>query len=90
MEKTIAKRGQQKLAHNYIILMTSTARLKQRDPGRQFKEPEIDLGINLETLKLEMSNNQLQQIITLAERLQRFNHELKKNNTQELSPDVKK
>lgn len=52
--------------------MTSQAKLLQRDPGKQFSEPEIDLSINLETLKLEITNNQLQQIITLGERLQRY------------------
>ena len=63
---SIAKRGQKKFEHNYIILMTSQAKLLQRDPGKQFAEPEIDLGINLETLKLEITNNQLHQIITPA------------------------
>lgn len=46
--------------------MTSQAQLKQRDAGKQFDEPEIDLTINLQTLKLEITNNQLQQIVTLG------------------------
>lgn len=46
--------------------MSSQAKLQQRDPGKQFVEPEIDLSISLDTLKLEITNNQLQQIITLG------------------------
>ena len=87
MSESIAKRGQTKFQHNYIILMTSQAKLKQRDPGKQFSEPEIDLGINLETLHLEITNNQLQQIISIGERLQKYSQEVKRKNTQELSSE---
>jgi hypothetical protein len=65
--------------------MSSQAKLHQRDPGKQFLEPEIDLSINLDTLKLEITNNQLQQIINLAERLQKYNREVKKHNTKVLT-----
>lgn len=66
MSSSIAKRGQPALLHNYVILMSSQAQLLQREAGKQFKEPEIDLQIGLKTLRLEITNTQLQQIITLA------------------------
>ena len=90
MGESIAKRGQTKFEHNYIILMTSQAKLQQRDPGKQFTQPEIDLGINLETLHLEITNNQLQQIINIAERLQKYTQEVKRKNTQQLSSEERK
>lgn len=72
MSSGIARRGQSALQHNYVILMSSQAKLLQREAGRQFVEPEIDLQIDLRTLKLEITNTQLQQIITMGERLQRY------------------
>ena len=72
MNSTIAKRGQGSYSHTYVILMSSQARLLQRSAGRQFIEPEINLEIDLSDLKIEITNNQLQQIITLAERLQKY------------------
>ena len=65
--------------------MTSQAQLKQRDAGKQFDEPESDLAINLQTLKLEITNNQLQQIVTLGQRLQKYSREVKRHNTKKLS-----
>ncbi len=66
MGSTIAKRNQKVYQHNYLILMSSQAYLLQREPGKQFIEPEIRLEIDLKTLKIELTNIQLQQIITLA------------------------
>lgn len=66
MSSSIAKRDQPSLFHNYVILMSSQAQLLQREAGKQFIEPEIDLQVDLKTLRLEITNTQLQQIITLA------------------------
>ena len=78
MGSSIAKRGQSALLHNYVILMSSQAQLLQREAGKQFVEPEIDLQIDLRTLRLEVTNTQLQQIITLAERLQWYTRRVAK------------
>ena len=90
LHQSIAKRGQTKFEHNYIILMTSMAKLLQRDPGKQFSQPELDLGVNLESLKVEITNNQLQQIITLGERLQKYSREVKRHNTKPVTVQEKK
>jgi uracil-DNA glycosylase len=39
---------------------------------------------------LEITNNQLQQIITLGERLQKYTMEVKKHNTKTLSHEEKR
>lgn len=71
--------------------MSSQAKLLQRESGKQFVEPEIDLSINLETLRLEITNSQLQQIITLGERLQKYQREVKMQNRYKLTNEnVKK
>lgn len=85
MNSTIAKRGQASFAHNYLILMTSKAYLLQRQPGKQFSFPEIDLQIALNDMKIEITNLQLQQIIGVAERLQAYTRKLKDSNRAKLS-----
>lgn len=41
---------------NYVILMSSEAELYQREAGKQYTEPEINLIINFEELKVKISN----------------------------------
>jgi hypothetical protein len=65
--------------------MSSQAQLLQREPGKQFFEPEISLKIDLKTLRIEITNIQLQQIISLAERLQRYSKKVKEENRVKLS-----
>lgn len=51
---------------NYLILMSFNAMLYQRDAGKQYIEPEINLFIDFDSLAIKVSNKQLQQIITLS------------------------
>ena len=90
MGSTIAKRGQSAFSHNYVILMSSQAQLLQRQPGKQFIQPEINLGIQLDNLKIEITNTQLQQIIILAERLQKYTNKVREENKQKLTAEEMK
>lgn len=87
MGSGIARRGQSAPQHNYVILLNSQATLLQREAGKQFAEPEVDLQIDLRTLRLEVSNSQLQQVITLAERMQRYSRRVAEENRQQLSAE---
>jgi hypothetical protein len=66
MLASIAKKNSKNVPMNYIILMTSNMKLLQREPGKQSIAPEIDLYIDFNDLKIEITNKQLQQIITLG------------------------
>jgi glycosyltransferase involved in cell wall biosynthesis len=67
---------------NYLLPQMLLPLIKDSIKGMEFIDPEIDLSITLENLKIEITNNQLQQMINLGERLQKYSHEVKRNNTQ--------
>lgn len=86
MTDSIARKdNQQRLKMNYLILMSSNAMLYQREAGKQFEEPEINLQIGFEQLKIEITNQQLQQIVNLSERLQKYTNEVKAQNRKKLT-----
>ena len=86
MYQAIAKKDKSnKLKMNYLILMSSKAMLYQREAGKQFIEPEINLKIGFEELKIEITNGQLQQLVTMSERLQKYTNEVKAQNRKRLT-----
>lgn len=61
MVRSIAKKND--LVENkikYLLLMSSNAMLYLRDSGKQFEEPEINLRIEFDELRLKITNSQLQ------------------------------
>jgi hypothetical protein len=65
MLANIAK-GVQQQKMTYLILMTSEALLYQRQPGKQYIEPEINLVIEFKEIKIKVSREQLQQVVSMG------------------------
>lgn len=56
-----------------------------RQAGKQFLDPEINLLLDFDELKVKISNEQLQQIVSLGERLQKYQNEVKAQNRKRLT-----
>lgn len=53
MLNSIAKKGApDKFKFNHVILMSFDARLYQREAGKQFTHPEIEVDIGFESLRI--------------------------------------
>lgn len=73
----------------YIVLISFDAKLLQSQKGN-FTVPETLLQVDMETLKFDVDDRQLQQLITLSEKLQKYKLKVRLSNQAQLSPEQRR
>jgi hypothetical protein len=66
LNESIRRKGKDSKMIEYVISISAEAKLQQNQV-KNFEQPEIEAGINLDVIDISLSKAQLQQIILIAE-----------------------